>query len=323
MHPIYKGMGYDHVIDSLFTVLTEHLNHTNDPFIEKQWKTEQAPFYQYNDAATHGMIPELEKLNIGTKPIPSDHLFSIPDLSPFPFTEKIEFNKSTFFGEINLTFNATLENQPDHSLYVSRFQDRLCITQNQTSGGSDYMHIDEREIFQIIVGETDITNKQSMNKYDINLEAISFRKMLGDEIAIKYNNSENVFISSIETDEDYDYYLDNPLNLIQNDTITIETHHGHWRLNGFIFELVQQDSALTQVPVYYKNNKIHVVPNPCRQKISIYGIEEDDLIKVINLHGEILYSGYQNHLDVSTYKPGLYLVISGLQATKFIKLRLN
>lgn len=52
MNPIYKGMGYDRVIDSLYNVLAEHLDRTGDPFIEEQWKAEKAPFYNYNDALT-------------------------------------------------------------------------------------------------------------------------------------------------------------------------------------------------------------------------------------------------------------------------------
>lgn len=37
MHPIYRGMGYDEVIDSLHKILTEQMNHYGDPFIEKYW----------------------------------------------------------------------------------------------------------------------------------------------------------------------------------------------------------------------------------------------------------------------------------------------
>lgn len=50
LNPIYKGMGYDDVIDKLHHSLLKHLNETNDPFIKLQWKTGNEPKYTYFDA---------------------------------------------------------------------------------------------------------------------------------------------------------------------------------------------------------------------------------------------------------------------------------
>ncbi len=61
MHPLYKAMGYDQVIDSLYNILIDHLDNTYDPFIEKQWDTDGEPIYYYEDALTRDLIPQKKK----------------------------------------------------------------------------------------------------------------------------------------------------------------------------------------------------------------------------------------------------------------------
>ncbi|WP_346237710.1 sulfatase [Niabella insulamsoli] len=50
MQPIYKGMGYDAVIDDLHAKLVAHLTKLNDPFLTLQWKTDSSPKYTWFDA---------------------------------------------------------------------------------------------------------------------------------------------------------------------------------------------------------------------------------------------------------------------------------
>lgn len=50
LKPLYKGMGYDEVMDSLNNLLVKQLDKTNDPFLKLQWKTGNEPKYKYYDA---------------------------------------------------------------------------------------------------------------------------------------------------------------------------------------------------------------------------------------------------------------------------------
>lgn len=52
LNPLYKGMGYDKIIDELHEELLKHLEATNDPFVELQWKAGGEPKYTYKDAET-------------------------------------------------------------------------------------------------------------------------------------------------------------------------------------------------------------------------------------------------------------------------------
>lgn len=54
MNPIFKGMGADKEIERLQNMLIEHLQATNDKFVEKQWKSDAKPIYQYDDAEYRG-----------------------------------------------------------------------------------------------------------------------------------------------------------------------------------------------------------------------------------------------------------------------------
>ncbi|SED06385.1 Arylsulfatase A [Tenacibaculum sp. MAR_2009_124] len=58
MEPIYKGMGYDDVINDLHKKLVDHLDKMKDPFIEMQWiPSNSEPKYMYKDAL-NAMIPQ-------------------------------------------------------------------------------------------------------------------------------------------------------------------------------------------------------------------------------------------------------------------------
>ncbi|SED06354.1 Por secretion system C-terminal sorting domain-containing protein [Tenacibaculum sp. MAR_2009_124] len=58
MSPIYRGMGYDEVIDDLHQKLVDHLDRMNDPFIELQWIPSTSDTkYTYNNAL-HAVIPQ-------------------------------------------------------------------------------------------------------------------------------------------------------------------------------------------------------------------------------------------------------------------------
>ncbi len=52
MNPIYRGMGYDTVINKLHSALLKHLDDTNDPFVKLQWKAGNEPKRNYYDAKT-------------------------------------------------------------------------------------------------------------------------------------------------------------------------------------------------------------------------------------------------------------------------------
>ncbi|CAM1373538.1 sulfatase-like hydrolase/transferase [Tenacibaculum xiamenense] len=58
MNPIYRGMGYDDVIDDLHKKLVDHLNKMKDPFIKLQWiPSNSMPKYTYKDAL-YAKIPQ-------------------------------------------------------------------------------------------------------------------------------------------------------------------------------------------------------------------------------------------------------------------------
>jgi arylsulfatase A-like enzyme len=61
MNPIFRGMGYDDVIDELQNRLEKHLKETGDNFVEKQWKTGPEPTLHYNNAEDKGWIDEAIK----------------------------------------------------------------------------------------------------------------------------------------------------------------------------------------------------------------------------------------------------------------------
>ncbi len=48
LHPIYRGMGYDPVIDQLHKVLADHLHRQGDPFLEEYWQNPEAGFPKLN-----------------------------------------------------------------------------------------------------------------------------------------------------------------------------------------------------------------------------------------------------------------------------------
>lgn len=48
LNPIYKGMGYDDVINKLHTELIKHLEKTNDPFIREYWNNPNAGYPSLN-----------------------------------------------------------------------------------------------------------------------------------------------------------------------------------------------------------------------------------------------------------------------------------
>ncbi|MFC2081069.1 sulfatase-like hydrolase/transferase [Bacteroidota bacterium] len=318
MNPIYKGMGYDLVIDSLYDILADQLDKTADPFIEEQWNADAGPFYYYNDALTRDLIPEQKKLNVGIKPDPSDHYFTISDSSTFPFTEWIDIDKSTITGTLALQCNAWIENQSEKQMYVSRFQDRLCISQDLETSLSDYRHIDEGEVLQIIFKMIDIKNANTLQPYDLSLESISFRQMLEDEIAIKKNGLNHTIISSIDSDDDFDYYLPESLDLTQGDSIIIETNTGHWRLNGFGFDVSTRNITSTEDHHIPGTHKLYVSPNPANVMIFIKGLDEDNRITITNVQGKVMHNGYQKEIDITGFLPGIYFVNAGSYKTRFI-----
>lgn len=48
LNPIYKGMGYDKIIDKLHSELVNHLNNTGDPFIEEYWNNRNTGYPKLN-----------------------------------------------------------------------------------------------------------------------------------------------------------------------------------------------------------------------------------------------------------------------------------
>lgn len=52
LNPIYRGMGYDKVIDKLYTVLEAHLKETGDPFITEYWNNAKAGYPKLNKVTT-------------------------------------------------------------------------------------------------------------------------------------------------------------------------------------------------------------------------------------------------------------------------------
>lgn len=58
MNPLFRGMGYDRVIDDLFSKLKEHLDKTNDPFINLQWKTDRTSKFNWNNALDKSILAE-------------------------------------------------------------------------------------------------------------------------------------------------------------------------------------------------------------------------------------------------------------------------
>ncbi len=67
MNPIYRGMGYDEIIDDLHQKLVDHLDRTNDPFIELQWiPSNSTPKYTHIDAL-HATVPQPQSSRAGDK----------------------------------------------------------------------------------------------------------------------------------------------------------------------------------------------------------------------------------------------------------------
>ncbi len=200
--------------------------------------------------------------------------------------------------------------------YVSRFQDRLCVFQSLQSTLDDYRDINEGEELQIILKKINIKDVNTLLPYDLSLESISFRKMLGSEITLKCSGSDEIIISSIDTDDDTTYYLPHEVGLNQGDTILIKVNQGRWRLNGFEFNVSLRDFSSNRVKQY--QNTINVIPNPAHDRIFIKGAGEDDHISIKDIQGRIVYSGYQNIINIETFFPGMYFIETKSSATKFL-----
>lgn len=318
MNPIYRGMGYDQVIDSLYDVLIKQLDKTDDPFIEDQWNTKVNPYYYYDDALTRDMIPEQKGLTIGVKPDPSDHYFTMADSSLFPLSEWIDIDKSSITGTLALQFDAWDENQPADQMYVSRFQDRICLFHDLQTSIYDYRHINEGEVLQVIFKMIGINSVSTLRPCDLDLESISFRQMHGDEIVIKKNGSNGIVISSIDSDDDFNYFLSESLDFIQGDTLEILTISGQWRLNGFGFDVSERDLTTHREQAFFEPGDFYVTPNPANQSISIKGLDKNNMILIRNVQGKIMYFGYHKEIDVSRFQPGIYFVDAGVLKTKFL-----
>ena len=58
MKPIFRGMGRDREMDELFAKLKAHLDKTNDPFISRQWKTDRASKFNWNNALDRSILAD-------------------------------------------------------------------------------------------------------------------------------------------------------------------------------------------------------------------------------------------------------------------------
>jgi len=228
MNPIYKGMGYDQVIDSLYTVLTEHLDRTEDPFIEEQWNAEKGPFYIYDDALTHDMITDIEPPSMVSGLIVAD----------------------TSFNSVTLIWNPATDN-----VGVEGYE--IYLANNFIQNTSD--------TFAIVTGLNPGTN-------------YAFRVLAVDSSG----NKSQITGISVRTKED-------TVSSINSDNIAL-------------------------------NSSVIIFPNPAHHSIRIIDNETNSIIKIMNLQGKLMYSGYEKVIDVSHFKPGLYLVRSGLLAKKFLKI---
>jgi len=227
MNPIYKGMGYDQVIDSLYTVLAEHLDKTDDPFIEEQWNAKKGPFYYYDDALSLDMIKDTEPPSIVSGLMVADTSFNSVTLIWNPATD----NDGVEGYEIYLA-NNFLQNASDTFAIVTGL-----------NPGTFYA-------FRVLAVDS------SGNKSQI--KGISVTTM-------------QVSVSSINS--------------------------GNIRLNS----------------------NVVIFPNPAHHSISIIDNEANSIVKIMNIQGKVMYSGYQERIDVSGFNPGLYLVRTGNHKNKLLK----
>jgi arylsulfatase A-like enzyme len=320
MSPVYRGMGYDAVIDSLYHILEDHLKQNGDRFIEEQWKTDNGPYYFYNDALTRDMIPEQRGLIFGVAPEPSDHLFAAADYAPFPVVEDIAVEKEPYEGRIMLQIDAALENDPGRQLYVSRFQERICIARDIDAEIGDYRHIDAGEVLKIIFKMISIRNTDTGEKRMIELSGISFRQMKDDEVAVFINGTEVEMIRA-GTDEDYLYLFTDPVDVVQGDTLMINTLSGSWRMNGLSFNVKGSSSfpAGMQYNISARSGGLIIYPNPSGQSIKISGARPRDTIIIADLKGKVLIETQEDVMDVSKLLAGVYFVVAGTASGSFIK----
>lgn len=103
-------------------------------------------------------------------------------------------------------------------------------------------------------------------------------------------------------------------------------------LSAFTFNNVNSDHTIhadfaSGIISFIDQNSINVYPNPANSKVTIEATEAFETVEIINMYGQLLYSGTVNSnlfsIDVSNYTNGLYLIRlksdHGVATKKFIK----
>jgi arylsulfatase A-like enzyme len=227
MDPIYKGMGYDQVIDSLYAILEQHMERTGDPFIDEQWKTEKAPYYTYDNALTRDMINDIEPPSIVSNLHVAD----------------------TGIQSVTLSWNASTDN--------------IGVVAYEIYQANNYLQTTS-DTFAIITG--------------LNPGTFYAFRVLAVDAAGNKSQIAGVSVATME------------------ETVS------------------SSNSGANKV-----NAAVRIFPNPAHHSVSIIDNEANNIVNIINSQGKVLYSGYQEKIDISGLNPGLYLVRVGLHTSKLLK----
>lgn len=79
-------------------------------------------------------------------------------------------------------------------------------------------------------------------------------------------------------------------------------------------------SGGTGINQYSSTEKILVYPNPAHNELNIVGLSEGQTISITDLSGKNILTTVSNgRIDISSLTPGMYIVQTGSQTSKFIK----
>ena len=307
----------------LYNIQTD-ISESIDSSAELSWKREELKnlFFDITSDFPEPMEREdhyFMQLNLGLHEM-SDYEFQSADYDKFPVSEIVNVDKNGVLGELVIQIDAILEGEPDKQLYLSRFQDCFSIAKDLETSIIDYRNINTNETFKFIFNSINLNETESDESMTVELTGISFKKMLGAEVAISKNNTEPQIIKGIEIVDDTTYIFPEPFFLIQGDTITLDTRSSRWRLSGLKMQMTELDPALNNLSLRPLEGRLKVYPNPAGEFLHVEGLGiKKQSVYITSLSGRMLYYGDDTIVDVSHFKPGMYLVKSGLQIKKFLK----